>query len=476
MLHTTGGTKIFVVRCAMLKSLSVPSSPLVLFSPTHVLGYSKHYNRTIQGLNDLASSVGGPSLDGNGYGSVDFGGGGGGGACEGSAGRAIRPIPPSRSFTAKKSIFDLSRRFRELVQCSSARTVVPVRLGRALPLPSSWHHGKRSSPCAVDDSRGTARNRELEYSPRAIVANVANANSPSSVAAAFAAATSKRRGPTPLTKNPATRLTDPQPSSVDLFVKEVLSKFVSSPPQLDGHALISAGATSGVDHGSCPLVTTARIYDNMLPGSVTEKVSTTSTSVHVGGFGAGDRERFDDHINISNDRVLRGSIEAGASRENSDGGAEIISRSLPSGQELDPWDCPVSPFSSPPSWAEVPFSNELEPPVIERRSQVVVAMSAKEEGHNNAEQIREVMSRAAETWEPNPLLKNSQRSFSSGVLEQKWRPMIKATTNKVLTTGRPTRFRWRAKGPCRGRRQRSFLAGSSPRLNRGGHMKGVVPA
>ncbi|CAM9397924.1 unnamed protein product, partial [Sphacelaria rigidula] len=40
---------------------------------------------------------------------------------------------PSREKPARRSIFDLTRAFRRLRACSSARTVLPVRLGRALP-------------------------------------------------------------------------------------------------------------------------------------------------------------------------------------------------------------------------------------------------------------------------------------------------------------------------------------------------------
>lgn len=52
----------------------------------------------------------------------------------------VRPQPPVDSSSsaakekpARRSIFDLTRAFQSLRACSSARTVLPVRLGRALP-------------------------------------------------------------------------------------------------------------------------------------------------------------------------------------------------------------------------------------------------------------------------------------------------------------------------------------------------------
>lgn len=119
------------------------------------------HGRVTQGYADMAKSVGWASTNGGGSLSSIFaaggeGGGGGGSSGEGriSAGRvgnglgharadsgsggegikiAAGPTTCSPPSTAAPSLFDLGRRFKALRSCSSVQTVIPVRLGRAVP-------------------------------------------------------------------------------------------------------------------------------------------------------------------------------------------------------------------------------------------------------------------------------------------------------------------------------------------------------
>lgn len=114
------------------------------------------YDRATQGYADMAKSVGWASTDGGGSLSSIFAGGEGGdgngkggvgdggvddGLGDGRVGSdsgennkiAARPITCSPPSTAATSLFNLGRRFKALRSCSSVQTVIPVRLGRAVP-------------------------------------------------------------------------------------------------------------------------------------------------------------------------------------------------------------------------------------------------------------------------------------------------------------------------------------------------------
>ena len=233
---------------------------------------------------------------------------------------ALFPIPPSRPFSSKKrSIFDLSQRFRRLVSCSTARGVIPVRLGRALSHPRNRNQFKAVPPSGVDDHRQTDSIRESRLRPRASDVFVSATNNTESLGSAA------KRGSGDGIDNSAFDTACAEGGNKRTFLKG---------PSIPTTPALACDTQSGTHPSAEGWEISNRSKDDCCASEIT-----------TGG--------------------ARWSLEDRAQYINMDG---VGSVSPLMERRRDPWDCPVSPFSPRPRWTRVKFPAGIRSASIQEES------------------------------------------------------------------------------------------------------------
>lgn len=290
----------------------------------------------------MGSSVGWTrSIDGRGGGRresasilsfVDDGYGGGDEATT-AQGATVTPLVPSAhsisASTQGKSIFELSRRYVGLALCSSARTVVPVRLGRSL-VPAQ--HAVPVSPA----SRGRRRKRPVPPPPARICST-------------------DNDGGLPLRASPRN-------TTVVSVIQRVARRHCFAPA--------APAFCGGVDEGG----SISRRYpadQNPTPASPGRrspsprraKTGAPGTILEVNANGS-------QHADSGDGGCSRGR-RCGASPTHRrspslewlgvTGGVDMATLLAKNYHKRETYDCPVSPFSTPPCWVDIP-PLKVEPP------------------------------------------------------------------------------------------------------------------
>lgn len=331
---------------------------------------------------------------------------------------------PSKS----KSIFELRGRYVELASCSSAQSVVPVRLGRALATrtPSSPDQSCRRRrpvpPCPQDNASIISNNNKRggrvgrHVRPRAAAAvtmiqrvvrrhcfansstggvgvggdgggyrtgspfgsqRSCGATSPGRRIADKSQDPSRpcRRSPSPARAVDST--TDSAPS-IGNGGPAATANVPSCDPRTadDPHIMGRAEASSGTGH-----LEASQAGDT--EGGITHEDAAGGGGDDGGGCSRGPRcgASSGSHSSSSSDQLRIGE------------GPEVATI-LEKYTHLETYDCPVSPFSAPPSWADVPPLATLEPPGFSRSWKTLTDDASATVSGTKAEQSGESEGRA----------------------------------------------------------------------------------
>lgn len=409
---------------------------------------------TVQGQTDVDLSVGGwtisdnggwadgiggsrsvVSFDNGGDGPLNNGGDGDGDgttvqAAAGPASmvRSLRSISMSTSASYEsKSIFELSRRFIGLALCSSGRTVVPVRLGRAvveatIPLKASSpvnRNGPARPAPPSEAATGSARNvgaaRRISPCAAAGVATIPAVRRRRSLGPASPTHCAARGGGDGGgdTASASTGLNLP-PNEIDLR-----NKLDKEPTERSTLPHSPSATHAGVDIAGTSLAENANNSDQDA-GSVGD------------GCSRGRR------CGVSPTRDMSASSERL-------GSAAEIGALLAKYRRMETYNCPVSPFSSPPSWAEIPPVAAMEPPGFPPSQPPPESTTVVEQGQLGGGDS--CMS---------PQVKKEAAKTSVG------RP-VENTVFQKIASGRRASFGWGWKRPPGDRGRRRKRNGLSPR-------------
>lgn len=260
--------------------------------------------------------------------------------------RSLRSV--STSASESKSIFELSQRYIGLALCSSGRTVVPVRLGRAI------------AEATAPPKASSLANRRLGRPappPRAAAGNTENAGVARRISPRISAGVAtfqqlgRRRS---VAQTPTACGTGGGGGGATDANAEWEGSSSKLPIENDRQTnLGKEPAASPMPHHYSPSPSRAGVD---VTGTAAETTTTTTTANNdqdAGSVGAScSRGR---HCGASPTR------ERSASSERLGGGAEfgvLLARY----HRIETYDCPVSPFSMPPSWADIPPLATMEPP------------------------------------------------------------------------------------------------------------------
>ncbi|CAM9847508.1 unnamed protein product [Ectocarpus sp. 4 AP-2014] len=289
----------------------------------------------------------------------------------------------SASGKSNKSIFELSRRYVGLALCSSARNVVPVRLGRVLvpaqrktPSSSTSPHRSRqrrpvppppettvlSNNNKTSDDGGTAHRR---VSPRSkatftVISRAACRHCFASPAPASAA------GAGVGSHAPSTgTITDDRQATDQTKTK--------SPPRTNTGPISTGSVPVHHKHHQSPRGTrgssdkTGKASVHSCGGSVTGSGgsvfagSSGGRSGGDGGGGGGGGGSVCSRGHRCGSSLARG-VTVPSERLGTEWAAANVSNLSVKYHQVETYDCPVSPFSDPPSWADIPPLAMMEPP------------------------------------------------------------------------------------------------------------------
>ncbi|CAM9986920.1 unnamed protein product, partial [Ectocarpus sp. 8 AP-2014] len=340
-----------------------------------------------KGGNDMESSVGWTSSVEGGRGSssvLGFGDRAGSDGDELTIEAATLAMASSNSISASsksnKSIFELSRRYVGLALCSSARNVVPVRLGRVLvpaqrktPSSSTSPHRSRqrrpvppppvtaagSNNNSTSDDGGTARRR---VSPRSkatfmVISRAARRHcfAPPAPASATGAGVGSH-APSTVT------ITNGRQAADQTKTK--------SPPRTNTGPLSTGSASVYHAHHQSPRGTdgspdnTGKATVHSCGGSVTGgdgSVFAGSNGGRGGGDGGGGGGSVCSRGHRCGGSLARG-VTVPSERLGTEWAAANVSNLLAKYHQLETYDCAVSPFSDLPSWADIPPLAVIEAP------------------------------------------------------------------------------------------------------------------
>lgn len=368
---------------------------------------------------------------------------------------AAAPAPIARSLDSistsaseSRSIFGLSRRYIELALCSSGRTVIPVRLGRAIVEPTVPL--KTPSPTNQNGSltRPARPPRTVTGNPDARIASRSHASS-------------------------AGVATIPQVGR--------RSSFVPACPA-DGAAVNGGGggaphACVGWDGSSSelPINNDRQQLDNepTRGSGLRSSLSPNGAGTVVPGTSAelnNSNSQGAENAGVSCSRTRRCGASPARERSASSerlGGGEEIGALLAKYNRNEAYDCPVSPFSLPPSWAEIPPLATVEPPGF--------PPSCTTPGDATVEEARVQTERAGHL--------GGRESGMSLQVEGGTRKIsvvcpAEKTLFQKIASGRRTSFGWGWKRPSGDRGPRPKRTGMSPRergLSSGTNLSGAYP-
>ncbi|CBN79097.1 hypothetical protein Esi_0176_0057 [Ectocarpus siliculosus] len=284
----------------------------------------------------------------------------------------------SGSGKSNKSIFELSRRYVGLALCSSARNVVPVRLGRVV-VPA-----QRKTPSSSTSPHRSRQRRPVPPPPVAAVASNNNNTSddgttrrrvsPRSKATftvisraarrhCFAPAPASAAGAGVGSHAPSTgTITDGRQAADQTKTK--------SPPRTNTGPISTGSASVYHTHHQSPRGTggspdnTGKTMVHSCGGSVTGgdgSVFAGSNGRRGGGDGGGGGGSVCSRGHRCGSSLARG-VTVPSERLGTEWAAANVSNLLAKYHQLETYDCPVSPFSDPPSWADIPPLAVIEPP------------------------------------------------------------------------------------------------------------------
>ncbi|CAM9985890.1 unnamed protein product, partial [Ectocarpus sp. 13 AM-2016] len=339
-----------------------------------------------KGGNDVESSVGWTSGVEGGRGSssvVGFGDRASSNRDELSIEAATLAMGSSKSISASsksnKSIFELSRRYVGLALCSSARNVVPVRLGRVL-VPA-----QRKTPSS---STSPYRSRQRRPVPPPPVPAVACNNTNTSDDRIARRRVSPRSNATFTVISRATRrhcFAPPAPASAagagvgshapstgtNTDGRQAADQTkVKSPPRTNTGPISTGSASVYHTHHQSPrgaggsLDKTGKANVHSCGGSVTGRDGSVFAGSN-GGRGGGDGGGGSGSVCSRGHRCgssLAQGVTVPSERLGTGWAAANVSNLSAKNHQLETYDCPVSPFSDPPSWADIPPLAVMEPP------------------------------------------------------------------------------------------------------------------
>lgn len=381
----------------------------------------------------FGNSVDGPGRGGDGEGEATVQA-----AAHASIVRSLHSI--STAAPESKSIFELSRRYVRLALCSSGQTVVPVRLGRALA--EATVSPKTSS--AIQNGSHT----RPAPPPRDVTGDTQN--------------------------DGIARRTSPRASAGGAMIPHVGRRRYFAPTSPACGAAAGSGVGGATDgcvewDGSSSKWPTENDRQKLDKGSTAGsklRLSPSPTRASVNGISLETTKSNDQDVGescCSRSRRCGASPtrERSASLERLGGGTEIGAL-LAKYHRIENYDCPVSPFSMPPSWADIPPLSTLEPPGFPPPHQILTDPSTVIE-----EVGRECQLGGVDLCMSRPLEDGTTQTLVP-------RPVEKTVFQKIAS-GRRVSFGWGWKRPSgdRGRaRKRKELSAS---VNFGANLRSVFP-
>lgn len=391
-------------------------------------------------------------------------------------------IPPSRSLTSRKTFFDLGRRFRRLLSCSSSETVIPVRLGNSLPTRAicdrrHHHRGRKHRPRQVSDA-SVKRTVRATATAVATSSGAADASQPST-----ASIRAHERADVPEMPEPHAP-ESPQPCATDVI--NGIKNHLSPPIALasDGRpgdrdtAARHPGSPSGA---SPPLMNKPDFKDE----NAALRGGFDLGSVSSLGFGGDDgcekaAGRTYGRGDFNTDTVDRDTRDRGRREETSQSQGD--SRSIAAGKragakkrlrmeqqaqrqrQREPWDYPVSPFSPQPCWASLPPTGVLrsspEATLEHCRAKVKCGDKINTDAAlaSPAEVMPDTASRIGLSSPPQLPLSSPSHVRSSHPTEKSGAPQHDQSVSNgrkaVPPTWRKNSFSWRVRGSRSRKRQR----------------------
>ncbi|CAM9549549.1 unnamed protein product [Scytosiphon promiscuus] len=404
-----------------------------------------------------------------------------------------------------KSIFELRGRYVELASCSSAHSVVPVRLGRALPArvpssPGQNRHLRRPVPPPPQANASTNKTGNGAGGKRAGRRVRPGANTAVKMIQRVIRRHCSASAPTGSVggggdgKGQANDFSSGSPRSPETTTHGYLPadeshghsqarRRSSSPTRADDTG--SGHAPSNVDRDHGPSAN-AFTYDPR----TTDHGHNMGAEVSIGDEHLGDCRADDTDGSLTSRGPADGSGGAdgeGCRRGRLCGtspctcastsldhpgtgqGPEVVTI-LERYTHLETYDCPVSPFSAPPSWADVPPLVTLEPPGFSRTSKSPAHDPSAMESGGRDEQWGGRKERHREgTGAEDPPLSFPPRK-EDRIATATTRPAEK-TVFQIISSGRRMSYGWgwtRPSGERGGRKRRTGKgrvgAGSSPSL------------
>lgn len=379
------------------------------------------------------------SFDNSGEGPRRGGDGGDDATARAAAPAPIERYPHSMTSTSasesNKSIFELSRRYIGLALCSSGRGVVPVHLGRAIVAATS-------PPQAYLQANQNGSLTRPSPPPRAVTGNTPNAGvarriSPRTASATIAMVSQvgRRRHRRRRSFAPAS----PTPGAGG----------GGSGAGGGGTAAAAACAGGGGSFSKVPTENNRpRLGKEPIPGPTLQRSpSPNGAGVYV----ADTRGDTDQDAGSVVDGCSRGrrcgaspkfDVWASSERLGLGRGADIGS-TLAKYHPLETYNCPVSPFSIPPSWADIPPLAMVEPPGYPPQNNTPVVEEAERGGGEGDDSCASLQ------------LEDGTRKTSVA------RPVEKTTFQKIA--GRRASFGWGWKRPSGDQGRQRTRQGLSPR-------------
>ncbi|CAM9556079.1 unnamed protein product [Ectocarpus sp. 12 AP-2014] len=339
-----------------------------------------------KGGNDVESSVGWTSGVEGGRGSssvVGFGDRASSDGDELSVEAATLAMASSNSISASsksnKSIFELSRRYVGLALCSSARNVVPVRLGRVL-VPA-----QRKTPSSSTSPYRSRQRRPVPPPPvPAVASNHINTSddetarrrvSPRSKSTFTVISRAARRHcfapPAPASAAGAGVGSDAPSIGTNTDGRQAADQTkAKSPPRTNTGPTSTGSASVYHTHHQNPRGTggspdnTGKADVHSCGGSVTGRdgsVFARSSCGRGGGDGGGGGGSVCSRGHRCGSSLAQ-EVTVPSERLGVEWAAANVSNILAKNHQLETYDCPVSPFSDPPSWADIPPLAVIKPP------------------------------------------------------------------------------------------------------------------
>ncbi|CAM9665779.1 unnamed protein product [Ectocarpus fasciculatus] len=287
----------------------------------------------------------------------------------------------SASSKSNTSIFELSRRYVGLALCSSARNVVPVRLGRAL-VPA-----QRKTPSSPTTPHPCRPRRPVPPPPVTAAASNNNNNnnnsdddgparrrvSPRSKATYILISRAARRHcfapPAPASAAGAGAGRHASSTSTIADGRQEVDQTKTKSPRNHTDSIAMGSTSAYHKHHHSPRVTggspdnTEEASVRACAGSVTGRGSSVFAG-DSGGRGGGDGGGCGS--GCSRGHRCGSSLVRGGTVSSERLGTEWTVANIPNllakYRQHETYDCPVSPFSDPPLWADIPPLAVMEPP------------------------------------------------------------------------------------------------------------------